>query len=507
MSDFTKRHGDKIVGVLSCYDRIIVTGSFVDICYAGAMGAYLTAAGIRLFDYADWAAPLREIVRENAEAVAKANNITIEFISKSKERRKEDIIREVLALRGEEPGLVHILSAMESCPSYRPWHDKPSGKTALKKKDGRCLHYYFYFIDEMLGLCFLRVPTWAPFRLQFYCNGHNILARQMVAAGIGFSMADNAFSAIGDFPAAQVLSDQLAGEILHRRLDVHARKFCPVFDHFPKGCHWSLTQAEYSTDIIFSDAAALAPIYHDIVHTAIHAVNAGDIATFLGRKITNFEGEAGNDFHTRIEGTRIRHYFGRSAIKMYDKRGHILRIETTTNDVSSFRHYRKVEHRDGSSDMKFAPMAKTIYSIGALRESMAAANRRYLDFIGALEDHTPGQDRLEKVSQPVREKDRNFRGFNFFLPDDLTLVGAVIRPEFTIKGFSCRSLRPHLEGKSANQIRHMLKRLRTHHLIKKAVNSYTYHLTTLGRLIITAALKLRELVLIPSLARPTVLEC
>ncbi|MEO5355526.1 MAG: hypothetical protein H7835_20295 [Magnetococcus sp. XQGC-1] len=158
-----------------------------------------------------------------------------------------------------------------------------------------------------------------------------------------------------------------------------------------------MTQTEYSTDIVFRDAAALEPIYKQIVYTAIHAVKAGDIATFLGRRITrNFEGEVGNDFHTRIEGTRIRHHFGRSAIKMYDKRGHILRIETTTNDVSIFRHYRKVEHRDGSSEMKMAPMAKTIYSIGALREALAAANRRYIDFIGAIDDNTPGQDRLEK---------------------------------------------------------------------------------------------------------------
>ena len=35
-----------------------------------------------------------------------------------------------------------------------------------------CLFYYFYFIDKNLGLCYLRVPTWAPFRLQLYCNAH-----------------------------------------------------------------------------------------------------------------------------------------------------------------------------------------------------------------------------------------------------------------------------------------------------------------------------------------------
>ncbi|MEQ6340844.1 MAG: hypothetical protein M3A44_04115 [Gammaproteobacteria bacterium] len=45
--------------------------------------------------------------------------------------------------------------------------------TFLRSTPGKCLHYYFYFIDEEVGLCYLRVPTWRPFRLQFYCNGHS----------------------------------------------------------------------------------------------------------------------------------------------------------------------------------------------------------------------------------------------------------------------------------------------------------------------------------------------
>jgi hypothetical protein len=31
---------------------------------------------------------------------------------------------------------------------------------------GLSLHYYFYFVDEELGFCHVRVPTWLPCRLQ-----------------------------------------------------------------------------------------------------------------------------------------------------------------------------------------------------------------------------------------------------------------------------------------------------------------------------------------------------
>jgi len=100
-------------------------------------------------------------------------------------------VARVLQARGDAPGLVHVISAMEACPSYKPWHDKSSGKTYLRPETGKCLHYYFYFIDDELGLCYLRVPTWAPFGLQFYCNGHSALARALKREAIEFVQADN----------------------------------------------------------------------------------------------------------------------------------------------------------------------------------------------------------------------------------------------------------------------------------------------------------------------------
>ncbi|MFH1727179.1 MAG: hypothetical protein ABIA04_02015 [Pseudomonadota bacterium] len=62
----------------------------------------------------------------------------------------------------------------------------------------------------------------------------------------------------------------------------------------------------------------------------------------------------GNSFSTRIEGTKIKHCMGSSSIKMYDKLGFILRIETTANDITFFKHYRTIEHKDGTSSKKIA---------------------------------------------------------------------------------------------------------------------------------------------------------
>ena len=79
----------------------------------------------------------------------------------------------MLAKRGTHPGLVHVLSVMEGCTTFKPWHDKGSGKTGLKMVPGKCGTYYFHLIDEELGLMYVRVPTWLPCRLQIYFNAHN----------------------------------------------------------------------------------------------------------------------------------------------------------------------------------------------------------------------------------------------------------------------------------------------------------------------------------------------
>src|SRR5437773_5558852 len=123
------------------------------------MTAYLYSKGVKIFDYVKFAEPFKDTIKQNAEEIAKNNNIAIEFVSKS-DIRKEDLIKEKLVQRGNTPGIIHILSAMELCNSYQPWHDKKTGKTYVKPDIGKCLHYYFYFNDEQLGYGFIKVPTW-----------------------------------------------------------------------------------------------------------------------------------------------------------------------------------------------------------------------------------------------------------------------------------------------------------------------------------------------------------
>ena len=303
---------------------------------------------------------------------------------------------------------------------------------------------------------------------------------------------------------AQEIAEGLEARRIHERLDRFARQYCPIIEHFGLAYHWSLNQCEYATDVVFRRQADLGPIYANLTRTAIHTVKPDNIATFLGRKLhPNYQDEMGNRFNIRIEGARIKHTMGPVSLKLYDKSGLILRIETTVNDVSFFKHYRKVEHRNGTCETKWAPMRKTIYSLPPLAELLSAANRRYLEFLSTIEDPRVGHHNIEKLSRTVRENLRSHRGFNFFDAQDQLLFETISRGEFNISGFQNKTLRRHLSHKTSPQVSRMLKRLRAHGLIKKIGRTYKYYLTRFGKHVIVTGLKLKHLVIFPQLALPS----
>ena len=119
---------------------------------------------------------------------------------------------------------------------------------------------------------------------------------------------------------------------------------------------------------------------------------------------------------------------GKSAIKMYDKFGLMLRVETTTNDVTFFKLHRWVEQRNGETVRKLAPLRKNIYSLPDLARLLRAANDRYLAFIASIDNPDAGWKAVDRIARPARDKKRSWRGFNLLMDEDyqlfLTLPGA-----------------------------------------------------------------------------------
>src|SRR4051794_19469420 len=219
-----ERHAREIKGVLECFDRVILTGTYQAIGWPQALSAYLGTHGIQMRDFASVLAnPWRLEVGAQIRRLARTEGVAVRQVQASE--RKEEVVAELLARRGRRPGVVCVLGAMERCRSFELQHAAADGRARMGWGPGKCQHFYIYFIDAEFGLCHLRVPTWAPFRLQFYCNGHAWLEQQMRKAGLRFQKADNCFTHLSDPEAAQALVRKFDPRSLHRLLEETAARW------------------------------------------------------------------------------------------------------------------------------------------------------------------------------------------------------------------------------------------------------------------------------------------
>jgi hypothetical protein len=312
---------------------------------------------------------------------------------------------------------------------------------------------------------------------------------------------DNAFLRIADLARAQAVADGFNPERLHRRLRRYAHWLCPVADVFAQDdWHWSIRQAEYSTDLMFRSRDILVPLYDVLSRQAVLAADAPRVASFLGKKITpQWAQEIGSRLSTRIEGRCIKHYIGAAGVKVYDKFSRVLRVETTVNEVSVFRHNRKVEHTGVAVTRELAPLKKTIYSLIDLREILLGCNQRYLAFLSSLDDPSAGVRDLQRLSQPRVGAEPSVKGLNFFNATDQALLQTLQRGEFNIHGWRRADLLARLNMAPAAMSR-QLKRLHLLGLIKKVTHTYRYYLTRLGRAAIAAACSLTRFNILPAMA-------
>jgi hypothetical protein len=149
--------------------------------------------------------------------------------------------------------------------------------------------------------------------------------------------------------------------------------------------------------------------------------------------------------------------------------------------------------------MKHASLKKNIYSLTLLSLLFKASNKRYLEFISAFDNKEVGRKRLDEVTKSKRQNNRNYKGFNLFSKEDLTLLLTVLRGEFNIFGFRNKDIRMKIPELNTGKVSRLIKRLKVFGLIKKAGKTYKYYLTNLGKKLVITAEKLKETVLIPAL--------
>jgi hypothetical protein len=499
LKQFLEKHRDKIVGTVSCFDRIIFKG-YLPFTYPAGMAQFLKLQGVPLTDFKPFVLKQAERLKQHARRLAHSNGRPYTHLYNY--IRKENLARSIAQRRGVTEGLICVLSAVEPCGTFRLVSRRHVRKLVWERR--KCLFLYYYWLDPELGLFHIRIQTWFPFTVQVYLNGHDWLARQLDRRGLRYRRLDNAFVWLQNPKRSQRTADRLVRRDWPRILDRLARRVNPLLRDLLKGLsyYWVIDQAEYATDVVFKNRPALRELYRRLVRHATLYFGCEDVLSFLGKKLhPQFGGELGNDLKRRIAGTRVKHRVGENWIKMYDKHGLVLRIETVINRSRMFKVYRRHTKRDGTVVLGWQEMNKGVSNLYRYAEVSRAANQRYLAALAAVDDPAAVKHAIYELARPARHNGRKLRAFNPASREDVALFAAVLKGEHNVTGLRNKNIRralfgpsklPSVRRKHSARVSRLLKRLHIHRLIAKVPRTRRWRVTERGFALMSLAVRIHE---------------
>ena len=499
---FVAQHTEAVLGVLQAWDRLRFMANISLLQRPAGVMMWLFQLGVLLTHFKDWSEALTARLREHAGALACSVGQPAVAYLRDASVRKDALARAQAQARGIKEGLIGVWSALEPCTTYYVRGDRAHQRLRLERGDGKCLHYYFYFLHALCGLVHVRLQSWLPYTVTVCLNGHEWLARQMDAQGLGYERLGNAFSKLENPAAAQALADAQLQCAWRPLLDGLLQQCHPLLRVLCAPTHqsyyWTLKESEFSTDLLFRSEAALARLYPQLLHYGIAHFGSREILRFLGKRMppegcpANFHGEAQSTLRQRPEGVRIKHFVAGNSVKMYDKEGRILRVETTINRPCEFRVFREGAP---SSEPAWRPMRKGIADLHRRAEVSRAANERYLEACAAIPLPRRTGEVADTIFRPVREKGRRYRALQPWSQKDAPMLDLLNDGAWLVNGLRNRDLRARLhpgphgdkeEQRLAARVSRLLRLLRAHSLIKKIGKSHRYQVTKRGREIIAA---------------------
>ena len=507
MEAFVAKHAAKIRGTLGCFDRVLFRG-YLPLMSGFAMADFLRSKQIDRWKLKPFLLEQAEGIKKHALAMASQTGRPHQYLSEPS--RKEDMARKIAERDGIREGFVCVFSVVEPCRTFSlVWKEHKAWIHPAKRK---CLQLYYYFMDRQLGLIHVKIQTWFPFPIQVYANGHEWLARRLDRHGLKYLKSDNAFLQVSDLVRAQRLADGFASVNWVRTLGRYAERINPLLGGLlaPMRYYWVTSQSEYWTDVLFRTRADLEELFPRLLQYSTLYFEAREVMTFLGRKLNgNFQGDLVTDqldfsqLPRRLPGRRVKHRMKRNWIKMYNKEGSVLRVETVINQPDEFRIRRRVR-RQARHVMAWVPMRKGVAFLPRYRQICAQTNTRYLDALAHVDDPTPAIRALDALTARTSSRNgRTVRPFNPLSRYDRTLFESVLSGEHALHGFANRDLRHKLARtpiplatdplKQSAQVTRLLRRLHAHGLIAKIPHSRRWRVSLSGRRIMAAALKLREL--------------
>lgn len=502
------KYNDKIKGILTGFDRIIINGYSRQLNNCRQFLYYMIQNNCKLVDFNKFAGEHTNTLCTHIDEIVKKENRPTEFIMSSKVN-KDEIARRLFNEYPIDEGLVCSISSMEVCDTMTVKGNKKSQKLEVTRRSTKCKYYYLYMIDKDFGWMYLKIQTWFPFNVQIYLNGREYICKQLDKEGIHYERYNNSLIEIDNIERAQEISDYLHNMNLERKFDGLVSKYnnlLPRFEQtFSHGYFWTVFECEYATDIMFKTREDLENIFPSLVEKTFFTFKCDDIMSFFGRKLdSKFQGEIVSDARKRYQGFRIKHKMKSNQVKMYDKYS-CLRIETTINDPHEFKVWKfKYDENTGEAiadSGHWIPMGKSISNLYRYAEVSRSTNTRYINALPIPVDTVTPVKEIERISQSIEVNNRNISGFNILSKDITSLFEIISSGDFIVNGITNKSLRSRLfkdeddvdSLKIRNKTTRILNKLKKHGILKKVNHSSKYYVTSCGRKILNSILYFKNI--------------
>jgi hypothetical protein len=504
--DFSARHGDLLTGWYDCVDRIVLNAFFPLGHNPGGFRVWWR----RWHDDSDEQLDNTHLMRmagrfaRRVKAWGQANDVPVIWCRAGE--RKHLIAAEHLAARPPTgPGVFLVLAGKAPARVWKVHRSARGRIVSLEKKTEYVNHYSFHIMDPQWGHVTIKMSGHPPFAAQVILNGHEHVAVQARAAGIGFSKEGNCFTGLADPLGLAQVADTLSQPAATGRLGqvcdrwIYSACLCFGLDLAEQGMSgfrysYTVYQAEYSRNLLFRSGAQMQDLFDRICDRTRSRLDIPAVRTIFGLKNRPHRNRAGGPpaqecviENSQYGLTWFKVAFGLLQCKAYTKGEHVLRFEATVHNTRELRCRRSLDN------------------FPEIITRLADITDRFATTLDCADTAFIADGILDQLPLPARLGAARTGGIDLNKPRIRAALAAALAlaaaPRgFTVAEFTAKAAMTGQPGYTIRQAAYDLRKLRGKDLAVKPGRSRRYHIPPEQARTIAGLLTLRDQVIAPILA-------
>lgn len=503
------RYGDLLTGSYDCVDRVVLNAYFSLGHSPGGFRVWWRGWHGGSDDELDNAHLMRMAGRFARRVRAWGHARGVEVVDCKADERKHLLAEEYLATHTVTTGVFLILVARAPATVWDVRRSKAKGHIGnLAKKKSYVNHYSFHIMDPDFGHVTIKMSGHAPFSAQVIVNGHEYVAAQAGAAGIGYTKEGNCFTATPDPAGLARIADTLSQSAIVGRLGQVCDRWiytaCLCFgldldDQERSGFRYSYSiyQIEYSRNLIFASGARLDRTFEAIVDRTRSRLDVPKVRTMFGAK--GRPHRKGGDLSPRqavvIETPRwdltiFKVHFGLLTLKAYSKGEHVLRFEAVVHNTRQLGTGRILDR------------------FPVIVERLEGMVERFLTMLDCVDIGFIADGTLDELPLPGRLGATRVGGIDTNKPRARAVLSAAAALSVAPDGFTVADLATKVTAMgnlastdyTVRQAAYDIRKLRAKHLVVKPDHTRRYQVPPDAARTMTALGVLRDHVVAPLLA-------